>query len=529
MAHNRRPTWNALPWRRAQPSPQASDPLTLAAGVLSSPAPSPAYNFPSDWQPRSVAQAVALACPAEILLFGGAAGSLKSETILVDAIAERNHSRLRAVLFRRSYPELEKSLILRSRELYAAAGGVYHEQKKLWRFSSGASVEFAYCESDKDIYRYQGAEYSFIAFDESTHFSEFPIRYMLSRLRSTAPGLRLRVRLASNPGNLGHAMHKALFHGETCTHCHLGPRSRHPFLLYHDAVWPSDRRPIGKSTCFIPGRVTDHSLLGDDYLASLGSLPGAFRKALLDGCWDVYEGQYFDNWDSERMLVKRALAGIEDWWTFWVAADYGFNVSQAAAYLFAISPDGRTYVVEEYTARHQQAADFARALRDRFALPGRRIVAWFLSPDAWADRGDGHSLADQMSEAARVPFTPASNDRLGGAMLVYSRLDSGQLLICDSCRELRQAIPTRIHDPKRPDDILKAVGDPLDDCLDALRYGVYSFISPPRPTPQQEIQAAITSRDPTMIALQHRVAEARLRQQYAPHRYMGCDRRRYRD
>ncbi|MGH9392786.1 MAG: terminase large subunit domain-containing protein, partial [Terriglobales bacterium] len=230
--------------------------------------------LPEAWLARSFAQNEALLCPAEFLLFGGAAGSLKSETLLVDAVAERDRRSLRAVLFRRSFPELEKGLILRSRELYSQMGGRYHEQKKRWTFPSGGTVEFAYCESDKDIYRYQGAEYSFIGFDESTHFGEFPIRYMLSRLRSTDPGMRLLVRLATNPGNLGHATHKAIFQGESCTHCRVGERSRRPFALYRDAVWPSDQRPIGKTTCFIPGRVTDHTLLGRGYQDNLSSLPG---------------------------------------------------------------------------------------------------------------------------------------------------------------------------------------------------------------------------------------------------------------
>ncbi|MGH9413738.1 MAG: terminase large subunit domain-containing protein, partial [Terriglobales bacterium] len=419
---------------------------------------------------------------------------------------------LRAVLIRRSFPELEKTLIRRSREHYATLGANNNEQKKRWSFPSGATIEFAYCESEKDIYRYQGAEYSFIAFDESTHFAEFPIRYMLSRLRSTAPDLHLRIRLATNPGNVGHAFHKAIFHGETCTHCHIGEHSRHPLTLYHDAVWPSDGRPIGKSTCFIPGRVTDHALLGAGYLASLESLPGAFRKALLDGCWDVYEGQYFDNWMPERMVVKRAIAPIADWWPHWVAADYGFNISQAAAYLFAKSPEGVTYVVEEYTARHQQAADFARVLKSRWLANGRRIVAWYLSPDAWSERGDGHSLADQMQQAASVGFTPASNDRIGGAMLLYSQLDSGKLLITDGCRQLRETIPTRIHDPNRPDDILKISGDPLDDCIDAFRYGVYSFIAPAAVPSAMQLQQQVTSPDPTIAALQRRLAESRLSQ-----------------
>ena len=467
------------------------------------------------WQARSEAQRKALACPAEILLFGGAAGSLKSETMLMDAIQEHDRRGLRAILLRRSYPELEKSLIRRSRELYPLFGGTFNEQKRRWRFPRGGTVEFGYCEAEKDIYRYQGAEYSFIGFDESTHFSEFPIRYMLSRLRSTDPGMRLRMRLATNPGNIGHNTHKHIFHGTVCTHCHIGEHSRQPGALYRDAAWPSDQHPIGKTTCFIPGRLNDHNLLGGDYARSLASLPGAFRKALLDGCWDVYEGQYFDHWNPESMVVPRALIPAEPWWPHWVGIDYGFNVSQAAAYLLckspgdSLNPDGRIYVLEEYTARHQTAADFARDLAARFSRGERRILGWYLSPDAGAAAATGHTLADQMQAAGGVGFEPASNDRIGGAMLIYSHLDRGELQIADSCRQLREALPTRIHDAARPDDICKIAGDPLDDCIDALRYAIYSFIGPARPPRLAGAPAAAS--DPTIAMLQRRLAEERWR------------------
>ncbi len=490
------------------------------------------------WKPQSNAQKLALESSADILLFGGAAGSLKSETMLIDAVREFENRGLRAILFRRSYPELEKSLIRRSRELYPDFGGRYNEQKKIWKFPSGASVEFGYCESEKDIYRYQGAEYSFIGFDESTHFAEFPIRYMLSRLRSTESSLNLRVRLASNPSNIGHNTHKAIFHGSTCTHCRITAQSRRPGEIYHDAVWPSDRVLIRKSTCFIPGTVRDHTLLGADYLDSLASLPGVFRKALLEGCWDVYEGQYFDIWDPARMVVPRQSIPSQSWWPHWVGADYGFNLSQAAAYLFCKSPaseefpHGRTYVLGEYAARHQKAADFAQSISRRFqpaasavnhaalsdashaSSSSPRILAWYLSPDAWNQRGDDHCLADQMRQASGISFEPASNDRIGGAMLLYTQLDCGELLIADTCSQLIESLASRIHDPDRPDDVLKVSGDPLDDCFDAARYALYSYIAPPKPSLPSQLHAAVTSRDPTIAMLQRRLAEHRIEQQH---------------
>lgn len=381
-----------------------------------------------------------------------------------------------------------------------------------WKFPAGGTVEFAYCESEKDIYRYQGAEYSFIGFDESTHFGEFPIRYMLSRLRSTDAGMRLRMRLASNPGNVGHGVHKAIFHGHACSHCEP-VSARQPFKLFSDAEWPSDRRAIGKATCFIPGRLSDHNLLAGDYASNLESLPGAIRKALLEGCWSVYEGQYFDNWDAGRMVVRRAVIDEQSWWPHWVGVDYGFNVSQAAAYLCCKDTHGVTFVLDELTARHQSAADFGRALRARFTADSRpqcHISAWYLSPDAFAQRGDGHTLAAQMGEAAGVGFTPASHDRVGGAMLLYTLLDRGELKIADGCRQLIAALPSRIHDSQRSDDIAKIVGDPLDDCYDAARYAIYSYAPPARPGPEIALAAAVTSSDPTIAMLQRRLAEQRL-------------------
>ncbi|MGH9481998.1 MAG: hypothetical protein ACRD1L_07870, partial [Terriglobales bacterium] len=316
------------------------------------------------------------------------------------------------------------------------------------------------------------------------------------------------------------------FLGPACPHCGVVPGSRLPYETYDDAVWPSDQHPIGMSTCFIPGRLSDHDLLGADYARALNSLPGAFRKALLEGCWNVYEGQYFDHWSPDSMRIRRALIGEQAWWPHWVGIDYGFNGSQAAAYLFCKSPaapdhpHGQTFVLEEYAATHLTAADYARELQRRFAGGERRILGWYLSPDAWNQRGDGHTLADQMTAATGIGFERASNDRVGGAMLIYSQLDRGELRIADSCSQLCEALPSRMHDPDRPDDICKVRGDPLDDCIDALRYGLYSFVAPAKLPPEAALQARITSRDPTVAMIQRQVAEERWRKITEPLRYL---------
>ena len=70
-----------------------------------------------------------------------------------------------------------------------------------------------------------------------------------------------------------------------------------------------------------------------------------------------------------------------------------------------------------------------------------------------------------------------SNDRIGGWQLMYQMLVRRQWRIVDTCPQLIAAIPSRVHDPKKPGDLLKVSGDPLDDVMDSARYGLYSWVT----------------------------------------------------
>ena len=66
---------------------------------------------------------------------------------------------------------------------------------------------------------------------------------------------------------------------------------------------------------------------------------------------------------------------------------------------------------------------------------------------------------------------------MGGWQLMYQMLQKGEWQIADTCKKLIEAIPSRMHDEKRPGDVLKVPGDPLDDVADDVRYGIYTFIT----------------------------------------------------
>ena len=146
-----------------------------------------------------------LAAPETDVLYGGAAGGGKSYAMLIDPLRYAHRAAHRALILRRSMPEL-RELIDKSRELYPRAfpGCKYREVEKLWNFPSGAKVEFGFLERDADVYRYQGQAYSWIGFDEITHLpTEFGWNYLASRLRTTDPEITPYMRCTANPGGVG--------------------------------------------------------------------------------------------------------------------------------------------------------------------------------------------------------------------------------------------------------------------------------------------------------------------------------------
>ncbi len=150
---------------------------------------------------------------AKYRLFGGAAGPGKTKALLYEAILQAHkHPGVDTLLLRRTFPELEASLITYfrqdvPRELYEQ----YNEAKHKVTWLNGSTTRFAYCDSENDVYRYQGAEYLFIGVDELTHFTLKQWQFLTSRNRCRIRKSQPCMAGATNPGNIGHAWVKALW------------------------------------------------------------------------------------------------------------------------------------------------------------------------------------------------------------------------------------------------------------------------------------------------------------------------------
>jgi hypothetical protein len=151
--------------------------------------------------------------PAKYRLFGGAAGPGKTKALLMEAVVQAlAHDNVNTLLLRRTFPELEASLLHYfrrdvPRHLYRA----FHESKHLVEWINGSTTRFGYCASEHDVYQYQGAEYLFIGIDELTLFTLRQWQFLTSRNRCPVPGTFSCMAGATNPGNIGHAWVKALW------------------------------------------------------------------------------------------------------------------------------------------------------------------------------------------------------------------------------------------------------------------------------------------------------------------------------
>lgn len=416
---------------------------------------------------------------ADEILYGGAAGGGKSIALLIDALKNATkYAGCKIIMFRRTFPELERSLILESRKIYPKEIGKYNDAKKRWTFINGSIIEFAYLDREADVYNYQGAEYDFIYFDELTHFTETQYTYMLSRLRGTNPNIHRQVKSATNPGGVGHVWVKARF---------IDPAPP-------EVVWkpePSVEDPNPGTRCFIPAKLTDNlALMQADpgYLDRLNRLDEKTRKQLRDGDWDVFAGQFFDEWRRDIHVIKPFA--IPDHWTKIRAIDDGYAKPFACLWL-AFDEEGNCYVYRELKKARLLSSEQAEMIK-QMTPPDERINYSVADTAMWIKGRDSGISPAEVYTKHGVPLMQATKDRVNGwkrvreYLKVYKTRDkvtgeekeTSSLFVFDTCLETIKDIPSLIHDETNPEDLDTDMDDHI---ADALRYGLMS--RPPKSKP----------------------------------------------
>ena len=395
------------------------------------------------WQSNPGPQSAAFNCTAEILLYGGAAGGGKTDFELVAAAENTHYDGYQGIIFRRTYKELEKHIIDRSRQLYEGIGR-YNEKEYKWTFPTrspytgkldgGRShIYLAYLERDKDVFNYHGGAFQFVGFDESTMFSAFQVRYMLTRLRTTNPSIRKRMVLTSNPIGPGLGWHKLMFIEDA-------DGLREPYKIYRNAYWPDLEPPdnlVHKTTCYIPAKIYDNPVqmaADPGYIDNIRSQGGAIARALLDGSWNEKISMAV-SFDKKIHVIDPIEIPPEA--PRWLGIDWG--KSDRAACVWQTSFGGRVYWYRDLSRPGEIIIPFAQEIVA--ASVGEKIDFAVLSHETFADRGQGqgHTQADQFVEVfskAGIPVVKSDKDPEGRLMLLREMLRTTRATISQETKGL---------------------------------------------------------------------------------------------
>ena len=410
------------------------------------------------FKPNDGPQTDFLAAPERDVLYGGAAGGGKSYAMLIDPLRFAHRAAHRALILRRSMPEL-RELIDKSRELYPKAfpGCKYKEVEKLWNFPSGAKVEFGFLERDADVYRYQGQAYSWIGFDEITHLpTEFGWNYLASRLRTTDSDITPYMRCTANPGGVGATWVKKRY---------IDPHPPNESFVGEDRL----------SRKFIPARLDDNPYLAEDgrYEEMLQALPPTQRKQLLEGNWDVNEGAAFTEFEQDVHVITPFEIPIS--WERIKGIDYGYASESACIWGAVDASDGTLIIYRELYQKGLTGVDLGEKIT-QMELNDPYSVQGVLDTAAWARTGTtGPTVGESLIRAGHK-LRRADKNRVQGKVQIHEYLkvqQSGRprLQIFNTCPNLIRELQSIPLDKNNPEDVDTHAPD---HAYDALRYLIMS-------------------------------------------------------
>lgn len=431
------------------------------------------------------------------LLFGGAAGGSKSETLLVYNILRRvKYPHSAGLYLRRTFPELamEGGAIPRSHALLAGTGAVWNGSEHKWRFPNQSTMQFGHLQHPDSIYAYKSSAFQDLEFDEVTSLpTEAMYLYLWSRARSVIPGCEPRVRGATNPGGPGHHWVKRRFVDGRV------PGSTHWYKRQGNKEVECDASdPQGRSRAFLQSVIYDNQILMDadpGYLAVLMALPEDDRRALLDGDWAAWAGAVFKAWSTPRHVVRPFI--VPAWCRRVVGLDWGYARPFCAHWIASghrlqSDPPGppcsgdHQYVYREISEPglldEQMAAKVAKASHNE------RISAYHADPASFFQHHDRTGpIPEQIFRAKGVPLTPANNSRIPGKRAVDAALADcacgvPRLRVFETCTQLIQNLPALVYDRVQVEDV-DTKGP--DDEYDSVRYGLMGPRSDRREEPEE--------------------------------------------
>lgn len=305
-----------------------------------------------------------------------------------------------------------------------------------------------------------------MGFDQIEEFTKSQYEFLKVQCRTTDREIPIRIRTTANPGNVGHLWVKQRFID-----------NRVPMIVYKDQ--------LGLTSMFIPAKVYDNPALTENdplYVKRLESLPEEERKALLEGDWNIFAGQYFKEWKPYHVVEPFY---IPNFWKRFIAGDYGHKKPSSIGW-YAVNPEGGLIRYKEvyqeglnYDTLAEKICDYSKEEEISYAVFDPAIFGDKQHHSTDKDAREGRSGAEIMQEVvSRIRseksflITRADNRRVEGWRSVKQLLskDDG-FKAFSTCTNFITTFPANIHDEKKPEDLDT---DGEDHSADEFRYAVMS-------------------------------------------------------
>lgn len=396
----------------------------------------------------------------DYLFYGGSAGPGKSYFLrkypikfLIETWRKTGLRGIRAGLFCEDYPALHDRHLTKIPYEFPNWLGQYKSQVHefvLHDQFGGGVVSFRNLD---DPSKYLSSEFALIEVDELTKNKKETFDFL--RLRKRWPGIEHTKFIgASNPGGVGHDWVKQL--------------------------WIMRNFPAGEveqdQFYFIKALPQDNRYLPETYYVTLSSLPEKLRKAYRDGNWDVFEGQFFSEWDADQHVIRPFE--IPKHWKRYRAYDHGRHAPASCGW-YAVDEDGRVFKYRELYEKgmnvDQLATEIARLSEDEhyeYSVADPSIFANM----GYVDKFGGQTIAETFARYG-VQFIPASNRRIDGWNILHQYLHwdvnkKPLLQFFNTCYNSIRTIPALIHDEHKPEDVDT---DGEDHAADETRYMLVSL------------------------------------------------------
>ncbi len=290
--------------------------------------------------PISHKQELFMHSKADVTIFGGAAGSGKSEIGVIDFLKHTDIPGFVGLITRRTIPQLKGPGGMHSKckhyfnKVYGANGYIWREKDGKFIFPSGAEIFLKHYQTEADFINYQGVEANHFLIDEGTQFTQPMVSYIMSRMRGPkCPSVLPHLKITCNP-DVDHFLRKWV-------DWYLLPNGRpnvdkDGILRYFgmskgEYVFGNTLEDVMRATgnddpekvltyTFISANVYDNPVVMEvnpKYVAWLEGLPTVERERLLHGNWNSREGAagFFDrDWvEMVNMPPMKTLKRVRAW------------------------------------------------------------------------------------------------------------------------------------------------------------------------------------------------------------------------